>query len=656
MNPGWRLPGYAELLELGAGAQGRVVLAADEDSGERVAIKYLAADLLTSPHHLETFGTEATLLQRVADPHVARLHSFIRASEGAAIVMEAIEGVSLRAVLDERDGAPLGAEEALATLKGSLLGMAAAHDVGVVHRDYKPANVMVQPDGSSKLIDFGIAVLQGQRSTAGTPAYMSPEQWRGDPASAATDVYAATCVFYECVTGHRPFRGADIGTLRTEHTRLPVPVAGVPEPLRTLVLHGMAKDPAERPTEANEFIAELEDIAVETYGRDWERVGLIGLGGAIGGLISGVSGAALMSATVTHTGAMAQASGGTALGQSAHMAGRKGALAKVGGTKGATGIAGGLAVAGVAAVVVLNHHSDPPALRLSEARQVLATFQATANQAYAGLDDRLLGQVEAEPLLGVEQGSVTWARRYGTGLTWSWHVRDPALWIPRIHGQRQRWFAVEAGPTSDKDDRGIVLVFAKVQAGWRAAIASFPTEQNRYPKVMLDKKGYATEVRTDDRHYLMKPGELSARLATAQNAAAANGGTSSGDRSFADGPCTSGFGKVIASEIRRSAANGWTNTIPSAAAPRPMYALKAAGGAVVWITQRRTNTMVNSTGSLRRYYYPDFPGAAKVASVRYRHSLVEGIVSQSAVFVPRGSSGQARVVNCNDWLHDFAGT
>lgn len=74
-------------------------------------------------------------------------------------------------------------EAALTVLKGSLLGLAAAHAVGVVHRDYKPANVVVQPDGTSKLIDFGIAVLTGQGSRAGTPAYMAPEQWQGGPAS-----------------------------------------------------------------------------------------------------------------------------------------------------------------------------------------------------------------------------------------------------------------------------------------------------------------------------------------------------------------------------------------------------------------------------------------------------------------------------------------
>ncbi|RSN57820.1 hypothetical protein DMH08_23800 [Actinomadura sp. WAC 06369] len=130
--------------------------------------------------------------------------------------MEAVPGRSLRQLLDERDE-PLAPETALAVLKGSLLGLAAAHSAGVVHRDYKPANVLVQDDGRSKLIDFGIAVLSGQGGTSGTPAYMAPEQWHGEPATSATDLYAATCVFVECITGERVFRATTIDELRIKH-------------------------------------------------------------------------------------------------------------------------------------------------------------------------------------------------------------------------------------------------------------------------------------------------------------------------------------------------------------------------------------------------------------------------------------------------------
>jgi serine/threonine-protein kinase len=222
--------------ELGSGAQGRVVLARHDGSGSFAAIKYVSA---SDEGTLRRFREEAAMLARVRDPHVANLYGFAETPQDAAIVMEAVDGVSLGAVLSEHGA--LAPEAALVVLKGSLLGLAAAHRAGVVHRDYKPANVVVQGDGGSKLIDFGVVVLTGQRSPEGTPAYMAPEQWRGQAATPATDVYAATCVFFECVTGRRPYRAAEQVALMAQHVTAPVPLEEVPEPLRALVTRGMAR-------------------------------------------------------------------------------------------------------------------------------------------------------------------------------------------------------------------------------------------------------------------------------------------------------------------------------------------------------------------------------------------------------------------------------
>ena len=310
----WRLPGYVELGELGRGAQGRVVLARGETDGGLVAIKYLDPRGLADERALERFRSEARALAQVRDRHVVRLHGLVETAEGAALVMEAVHGASLRTLLDRYE--PMSPESALAVLKGSLLGLAAAHAVGVIHRDYKPANVIVQPDGLSKLIDFGVAGLIGERFGGGTPAYMAPERWRGRPASPAADVYAATCVFFECVTGARPYPGTDRAELRRRHLEDPVPVEAVPEPLRPLLERGLAKEPAARPPGAAAFVAELERAASAAYGPDWEARGWGALGVATAAVLplaaaalatGGAAGAATAAGTGTGAGAGAGA-------------------------------------------------------------------------------------------------------------------------------------------------------------------------------------------------------------------------------------------------------------------------------------------------------------------------------------------------------------
>ncbi|MDJ0347462.1 protein kinase [Streptomyces sp. H10-C2] len=266
------MPGYRALSVLGAGGSGKVVHAVDERSGAEVAVKYLNEESRSRPGLLGSFRDEARLLQQLDSPHVVRVYDYVESAEGAAIVMELIEGVSLGAML-RANGAAVP-EAALAVLKGSLLGLAAAHAAGVVHRDYKPGNVMVSTNGVSTLVDFGIAVRQGDDApSAGTPPYMAPEQWRGEPASPATDVYAATATFFELLTGERPFTGATMAELAVQHITAPIPEDRAPEELRPLIGHGLAKDAAERPASAASFLAELEAAAGAAYGPDWERRG-----------------------------------------------------------------------------------------------------------------------------------------------------------------------------------------------------------------------------------------------------------------------------------------------------------------------------------------------------------------------------------------------
>ncbi len=273
----WTVPGYTALKPLGSGGFGTVILARHDATGMPVAIKYLRQEMLSDPQFAPMFRAEAVTLSSLNDPYVVRLYEYVESPAGAAIVMELVDGVSLREILS-RHGKTTP-QAALMVLLGSLLGLAAAHARGVVHRDYKPENVLINGYGASKLTDFGIAARTGTRGVeAATLAYAPPEQFDGAPASPASDVYAATATFYECLTGHPPFSGQTTEALISQHRSAPVPMEPVPGPLRPLVARGMAKDPAYRPADAGLLAAGLRTAATEAYGRDWEFYGRSHLG------------------------------------------------------------------------------------------------------------------------------------------------------------------------------------------------------------------------------------------------------------------------------------------------------------------------------------------------------------------------------------------
>jgi hypothetical protein len=268
----WAVPGYREERELGAGGAGRVVLATYTGTGAHVAIKYLSERLRHDPAFLAGFRAEARVMVELNDPNIVRLYEYIETMAGAAIVMELVDGVSLRRLLAEHGST--SPEAALVVLKGSLAGMSTAHSMGIVHRDYKPENVLVQADGTTKLTDFGIFARAGETGQrAGTPPYMAPEQWDGSPAGPATDVYAAACVFFECLTGHRPYRADHELALKHQHQTAPIPVLEVPGSVRELIARGLAKNPGDRPPTARSFVAELEMAAISAYGPEWEQRG-----------------------------------------------------------------------------------------------------------------------------------------------------------------------------------------------------------------------------------------------------------------------------------------------------------------------------------------------------------------------------------------------
>ncbi|HEY5833846.1 serine/threonine-protein kinase [Streptomyces sp.] len=314
----WVVPGYTHERMLGSGASGLVVLARHDATGTAVAIKYLAGPLDRDPRFRAAFRGEAQLLGDLESPYIARFYEYVEDGPDAAIVMELVDGVALRTLL-RQEGAT-DPEPALTVLKGSLLGLAAAHAAGVVHRDYKPANVLVTADGRSKLVDFGVAVRSGESGgVAGTPSYMAPEQWAGGPATPATDVYAATATFYECLTGTKPYSGSTMFELAVQHAEAPVPNEQVPEPVRSLISRGLGKTPQERPQSAAEFVAELQAVASAAYGEDWEERGqrkLAALVALLALLLPSAAGGASGATALAHT-RLGQGPGGLAEGGAA---------------------------------------------------------------------------------------------------------------------------------------------------------------------------------------------------------------------------------------------------------------------------------------------------------------------------------------------------
>ncbi|GAB2814817.1 hypothetical protein GCM10027176_19300 [Actinoallomurus bryophytorum] len=253
-----------------------MILAVHEATNAPVAVKYLSEQLRSDEVFLSRFRTEARLMSELDDPNIVRFYEYVEGPDAAALVMELVDGVTLKDII-KSEGAT-GPEAALLVLKGSLLGLAAAHAARVVHRDYKPGNVLISDDGRSKLADFGIAVRAGDEVTAsGTPAYMAPEQWTVGTVNTATDVYAATAVFYECLTGERPYPVKGLWELAAAHRTQPIPAERVPEPLRGLVSFGLAKNPADRPRSADAFLVELEEVALAAYGPGWEERGRVRL-------------------------------------------------------------------------------------------------------------------------------------------------------------------------------------------------------------------------------------------------------------------------------------------------------------------------------------------------------------------------------------------
>jgi hypothetical protein len=290
---------------LGQGATGTVYLAIQRDLGRQVAIKELSPALAADPVFLERFRAEAQVMARLENPNVVKVFELVEEAGRAYLVTEYVRGASLRRVMNQ--AGRLTPEQALGVAKGGLYGLGYAHSVGVVHRDVKPENVIADEQGVSKLVDFGLAVINPGPGAAGglpagTPAYMSPEAVRGLPIDHRSDIYSAGAMLYEMVTG-RPLFTADsaVAVMRMQ-AEIPAPDArtidpNVAEGVALMLARALAKDPAQRQQSAADFLQELETAAAAGYGPDWERrssiQALVGAAlGTLGAIAAGAGGAA----------------------------------------------------------------------------------------------------------------------------------------------------------------------------------------------------------------------------------------------------------------------------------------------------------------------------------------------------------------------------
>ena len=248
---------------IAAGGMGEVWRAHDATLDRDVAVKVLRPDGSDDEAFGERVHAEARHSGGLSHPNIGTVHDFGDDSGTAYLVMELLEGEPLSTIIRER--APLPQDEVRDILVQTARALQAAHEAGVVHRDVKPANIVVNADGYAKLTDFGIARALNEApmtqtgEVLGTPHYLSPEQAQGEPAGPLSDVYALAVVGYEMLTGRRPFSGDTMVTTALAHVSQPAPQLSdeIREPLRTTVMAALAKDPAKRPPSAAEFAAAL---------------------------------------------------------------------------------------------------------------------------------------------------------------------------------------------------------------------------------------------------------------------------------------------------------------------------------------------------------------------------------------------------------------
>lgn len=259
MDENLEIPGYKMIKRLGAGAMAAVYLAIQESLERQVALKVMAGSLVADPSFCERFLKEGKIVAQLNHPHIVTIYDIGVFQTYYYMAMEYIPGDTLKHCI--QDGLP--PERATEVLCQIAAALGYAHKRGFIHRDVKPANILLREDGTAVLSDFGIAKALGGGATqmtaigftVGTPNYMSPEQALGRTLDARSDLYSLGIVFHEMLTGRRPYEADDSFATALMHVNNPLP--RLPEHLadwQGILDRLLAKDPAERFANADELI------------------------------------------------------------------------------------------------------------------------------------------------------------------------------------------------------------------------------------------------------------------------------------------------------------------------------------------------------------------------------------------------------------------
>ena len=255
---------------LGKGGTGIVYKALDRDLEDLVAIKTLRSEALSAdPTLLDRFKQEIRLARKITHPNILRTHDMGESGGLRYISMEFVKGITLKHLIEQ--GQVLPTPAALRIAKQMCAGLAAAHEVGVIHRDIKPQNILIEPTGGLKIMDFGIARLTQERgitaagTVVGTPDYMSPEQARGQNLDFRSDLYSTGVVLFEIFTGSLPFEGDSPIAIVLKHVQEKPPSPQSKNPridskIAAIILKCMQKEPDARFQTVNELYEALTQV------------------------------------------------------------------------------------------------------------------------------------------------------------------------------------------------------------------------------------------------------------------------------------------------------------------------------------------------------------------------------------------------------------